>query len=270
MTAEAEIEALPFWTGRPALTPIEGGRTNRNFLAVADGRRYFVRSGSDIPYLGISRAAERCAHAMAAAADLAPPIRFAEGNVLITDFIEGTALGPLTDATLAAVARHLKALHGIPADADLPIFCPTSIALAYLDRLDDADILFDGVALRNRLENLPRAAARCLVHGDLIPENFISRAEGGLSLIDWEYAGNGLPEIDLALLIANFDLPPDTAQSFIAAYGGADPELIAQFQIAGAIREALWCCVQQRFGTPSADLPDYTQKCALRVKRMLA
>lgn len=270
MTAESEIEALPFWTGKPVLTPIEGGRTNRNFLAVDGGRRYFVRSGSDIPHLGISRKAERRAHAMAAAAGLAPAIHFAEGGILVTDFIDGFPLGSLSPTKLVDVARHLKALHRITAVGDLALFCPTTIALSYLDQLGDADIPFDRAALRKRLERLPRAAAQCLVHGDLIPENFILRAEGGLSLIDWEYAGNGLPEIDLALLIANFDLPPDAAQGFVAAYGGADPQLIAQFQIAGAIREALWCCVQARFGTPSPDLPDYTQKCAQRVKRMLA
>lgn len=270
MTAISEIEALSFWTARPALTPIEGGRTNRNFLADEDGRRYFVRSGYDIPYLGISRTAERRAHAKAAAVGLAPPIRFAEGHILITDFITGTPLGPLTEATLAAIAHHLKALHRIPADDDLPLFCPASIALAYLDRLGNADIPLERATLRRHLESLPRATAQCLVHGDLIPENFIRRADGSLSLIDWEYAGNGLPEIDLALLITNFDLPREAACGFIAAYGGADPELIAQFQIAGAIREALWCSMQSHFGTPSADLPDYTRKCALRVRRMLA
>lgn len=270
MTADSQIEALPFWTGKPVLTLLEGGRTNRNFLAIEDGRRYFVRSGSDIPHLGITRAAERRAHAKAAAAGLAPPIRFAEGPILITDFIDGTPLGALTDATLAAIARHLKALHQIPAAGDLPLFCPTTIALTYLDRLGRADIPLDRAALRRHLEDLPRATAQCLVHGDLIPENFIRRADAGLSLIDWEYAGNGLPEIDVALLIANFDLPPAAARDFIAAYGGADPDLIAKFQIAGAIREALWCCLQIHFGTPSADLPDYTQKCAARVRRMLA
>lgn len=270
MTTEAEIEALPFWSGKPVLTLLEGGRTNRNFLAIADGRRYFVRSGRDIPYLGISRKAERQAHAIAATAGLAPAIRYAEGSILITDFIDGTPLGALTKATLAAVARHLKALHRIPAVNDLPLFCPTTIALSYLDQLSDMDIPFDRATLRIRLESLPRAAAYCLVHGDLIPENFIRRADGGLSLIDWEYAGNGLPEIDLALLIANFDLSPEAARDFIAAYGGADSGLIAQFQIAGAIREALWCCLQVHFGTPSAGLPDYTRKCAARVRRMLA
>lgn len=270
MTADAEIETLFFWTGRPKLTPIEGGRTNRNFLAVDAGRRYFVRSGRDIPHLGISRQAERHAHAKAAAAGLAPPIRFTQDGILITDFVDGAALGPLTAAKLAEIALHLKALHQIPPDAGLPLFCPTAIALAYLDRLGEAEIPFERDQLRQRLQRLPRAAAHCLVHGDLIPENFIRRADGSLSLIDWEYAGNGQAETDIALLIANFDLSPDAARDFIAAYGGVDPVLVAQFQIAAAIREALWCQVQLRFGTMSADLPDYALKCAQRVSRMLA
>lgn len=270
MTSDAQIEALPFWTVSPQLTPIEGGRTNRNFLAVDGDRRYFVRSGRDIPYLGISRQAERRAHARAAAAGIAPAIRFAQDGILITDFVEGTALGPLTSARLAEIALHLKALHRIPADPELPLFCPKTIALAYLDRLDDGALPYERRALRACLETLPRATARCLVHGDLIPENFISRVEGGLSLIDWEYAGSGQAETDIALLISNFDLTAEAAQDFITVYGDADPALITQFQIAAAIREALWCSVQLRFGTASADLPDYARKCTERIRQMLA
>lgn len=270
MTAETAIAALPFWTGRPVLTPIDSGRTNRNFMATDGGRRYFVRSGEDIPHLGISRRAERLAHAKAAAAGLAPAIRFAEGPILITDFITGTGLGPLTAGKLTMIARALKDLHRIPADSGLPVFCPATIARAYLDRLGDAELPFDRTRIGEKLALLPRAAAQNLVHGDLIPENFILRDGGGLALIDWEYAGNGQAEADIALLIANFDLAPDTARAFIATYGGADADLVAEFQIAAAIREALWCLVQQRFGTPSPDLPAYALKCARRVERLLA
>lgn len=266
------IEALSFWKGRPRLTPIDGGRTNRNYMAEDASGRYFVRSGRDIPHLGISRKAERRSAELAAAAGLAPRIRHDGDGVLITDFVSGTALDPTTARApdmLKAIARHLSALHRIEASADLPLFCPATISLHYLERLDEASLPFERARLRQCIEDLPRACARCLVHGDLIPENFILDTEGRLQLIDWEYAGNGIPEIDIALIASNFDLASDETDAFIAAYGAIDHVAVARFQVAAAIREALWCLIQMRFGEASTDLPAYARKCAERVTQML-
>jgi thiamine kinase-like enzyme len=94
--------------------------------------------------------------------------------------------------------------------------------------------------------------------------------DGRLALVDWEYAGNGTPEIDVALLASNFDLSGEQIDDFIAAYGRVDRAAVAQFAVAAAIREVLWCSVQLRHGEASPDLPDYAEKCAIRVVRMLA
>ncbi|MGE4248014.1 MAG: phosphotransferase [Parvibaculaceae bacterium] len=272
MTDLSRIAALPFWKGRPALTPIDRGRTNRNYLAEDAGDRYFVRSGEDIPHLGISRPAERRAAELAAAAGLAPEIRHASNGVLITDFIGGATLDQAAasaSAMLARIARHLQALHRIPAADGLPSFCPVTISLFYLAHLDDDSLPLARARLHRCLEGLPRARGRCLVHGDLIPENFILTPEGGLQLIDWEYAGNGEPEIDIALVASNFDLDGDGLVDFLSAYGPVDQAAVGRFTIAAAIREALWCQVQLRHGEASADLPDYARKCAARVRRMV-
>lgn len=273
MTVMSRIEALPFWKGRPVLTALEGGRTNRNYLAEDARARYFVRCGEDIPHLGISRRAERRSAELAAEAGLTPRIRYAADGILITDFISGTALDPATACEpqmLGRIARHLRALHRLPAASGLPPFCPVTASLFYLDQLDDASLPLARESLRRHLTRLPRSTPRCLVHGDLIPENFILDREGRLHLVDWEYAGNGEPEIDIALIASNFDLSREQLADFVTAYGNADHVAIAQFRTAAAIREALWCLVQLQHGEASADLPDYTAKCAARVVRMLA
>ncbi|WP_119273860.1 phosphotransferase [Taklimakanibacter deserti] len=272
MTASSRIAALPFWKGRPVLTPIESGRTNRNYRVEDRGRCYFARSGEDIPHLGILRSAERRSAELAAHAGLAPRIRYAEDGVLITDFISGTTLDQAAAGSSdmrARIARHLHALHGIPAADDLPLFCPVTISLFYLASLDDVSLPFARARLRRCLEDLPRAQARCLVHGDLIPENFIVTPTGKLQLIDWEYAGNGEPEIDIALIASNFDLTGGELGDFISAYGHADRAAVSRYRIAAAIREALWCLVQLRHGEAGADLEDYARKCIARAATVL-
>jgi thiamine kinase-like enzyme len=108
------------------------------------------------------------------------------------------------------------------------------------------------------------------VHGDLIPENFILTSKGGLQLIDWEFAGNGQPEVDIALVASNFDLTAEQLTTLISAYGHVDEDAVSRLMIAVAIREALWCQVQMRHGGAGGDLPDYALRCATRLARMLA
>lgn len=273
MTASSRIASLPFWKDRPVLTPIDRGRTNRNYRAEDGGRCYFVRSGEDIPHLGISRIAERRSAELAAAQGLTPEIRYARDGILITDFIDGATLDQAAACSpdmLARIARHLKALHRIPAAGDLPLFCPVTISLTYLARLDDECLPLPREKLTRCLESLPRARARCLVHGDLIPENFIVGPEGRLQLVDWEYAGNGEPEIDIALIASNFDLTGAALAHFISAYGDVDRAAVGRFRIAAALREALWCLVQLRHGEANTELDDYARKCAARAVEMLA
>ena len=97
--SEADIlRELPLWSSSsllsssPEIVPIATGRTNRNFEVRAGGRRYFVRLGKDLPYHGIDRRVERQALALAAAADIAPTLVYAQDGVLVTDFIDGRTL----------------------------------------------------------------------------------------------------------------------------------------------------------------------------------
>ena len=71
--SEAEVEALPFWTGKIKIWPLTGGITNRNYgVEQDDGRRFAVRLGKDIPEHGVMRFNEQAAARAAAAAGLSP------------------------------------------------------------------------------------------------------------------------------------------------------------------------------------------------------
>lgn len=256
---------LPLWSARPRIVPITAGRTNRNF-AVHDGARsYFARIGKNLPHHRIDRLVEREAMSLAAAAGIAPPLVYAGDGLLVTAFIDGTTLHKpdIEDHHLTAIAALLRRLHEIPA-ASLPAFSPRDSALSYLEALPDTALAIERHRIASRLDKIPASVPVCLVHADLIPENFIARG-CAIYLVDWEYAGRGVPETDLASVAANFDLDPRQVSVLLDAYGAHLHDLLAAMREASIIREYLWCLVQARHGEDLGDLADYTDLCCRRL-----
>jgi hypothetical protein len=66
---EAVVAVVPGWRGHePTITPIEAGRTNRNFRVEVGSEAFFLRlSHQDTSLLGIDRVAYEAALAAAAA-----------------------------------------------------------------------------------------------------------------------------------------------------------------------------------------------------------
>ena len=170
---------------------------------------------------------------LAAEAGIAPRVVLAEAGILVTEFAEGVtpdmAAGQ-SPALMSDIAALLRRLHAIPAQLDLPRFCPVEVSRRYLDALTDAELPLTRGRIAACLALLPSPPARCLIHADLIPENFIDTGDR-LLLVDWEYAGNGAPETDLAMVIANFGLGDAAAEYLMAAHGKADRTLIERMQI---------------------------------------
>jgi thiamine kinase-like enzyme len=271
MSSEARIAALPLWQGRPEIEPVTAGRTNRNFTVRDGDRRYFARVGAEIPQHGISRAAERRCGMLAAASGIAPEVIFAENGIMIIAFVAGETLDIASaqdPGTMARIADLLRRLHAIPRQDDLPIFCPVMAAQRYLSLLPDAALPVRRGRLAACLALLPSLPAQCLIHADLIPENFI-RDGDRLWLVDWEYAGNGCPATDLAMVISNFGLGESAADTFLSAYGPVDRDVVEGLRVAAIVREALWCLMQAEIGGMTGDLPQYTALCLGRLEQVL-
>lgn len=269
MTAESLLTGLPIWQGTPQLTPVEEGRTNRNFIIRDGNARYFGRVGVDLPHHAISRANERLCAELAAQAGVAPDVCFAADGILVTRFIEGETLRPATmhePTVLRETARLLRRLHALPVEAAaLTRRCGVAMARTYLDDLPDDVLPVPRSSLVERLGAAGPAGDR-LVHCDIIPENLI-RGSAGLSLIDWEYGGAGIAEIDLASVIANADLDAAEAALFLAAYGPCDMLRVEQQRVALVVREALWCLTQIRHSGAAGDIVIYTQTCIQRMSK---
>jgi len=271
MSAEVRIAALPLWRGRPEIEPVAAGRTNRNFIVRDQGRRYFARVGAEIPQHGISRAAERRCAMLAAAAGIAPEVILAAEGIMITAYVEGETLdigSAQAPALLSRIAELLQRLHVIPKQADLPNFCPIAASRRYLRLLPDAALPMHRGRIEACLALLPDLPSQCLIHGDLIPENFIGDGDR-LWLVDWEYAGSGVAATDLAMVISNFNLGAVNADAFLRAYGPVDRDVVDGLRIAAIVREALWCLAQAEIGGLSGDLPQYTALCLGRLEQVL-
>lgn len=271
MNEADRIAALPLWQGRPEIEPVTAGRTNRNFIVLDGERRYFARVGAEIPQHGISRAAERRCATLAAQAGIAPDVIYAENGIMITVLVPGETLtlaGAQESAVMARIAALLCRLHAIPKQDDLPDFCPVAVSQRYLSLLSDTALPVRRGRIAACLALLPILPAQCLVHADLIPENFI-RDGDRLWLVDWEYAGNGVPAIDLAMVVSNFALGNDATEAFLGAYAPVDRDMVEGFRIAATIREALWCLMQAEIGGMTGDLPQYTALCLGRLEQVL-
>ena len=266
------LKALPIWGDMPVVEPCSLGRTNSNFILDASGKRYFARIGRDLPHHSIDRTAEAYCARIAAENGIGPEVLYAENGILVMALLEGRSLG-LTDgldgAMLASIAMLLRRLHSIPVAPAIPEFSPVQSSLRYLTLLENKDLPGPRERIANRLASLKSGKARCIVHADLIPENFLL-SHGALYLVDWEYAGIGFPEIDLALIIANFELDDERAKLLLDAYGDVDQQILADMKVSAIIREALWCAAQASVGATSADFVAYTALCNQRLHSVLA
>jgi thiamine kinase-like enzyme len=271
VTDADRLANLAIWRGPAQVRRLCTGRTNKNFLVADQNRRCFARVGADVPEHGISRGAERICQTLAAGVGIAPEIIFAEDGLLVIDFVEGTtfdtAAGHAPEGA-AAIARLLRRLHAIPAPQQVAAFCPVAACHRSLAMLGDGELPAPRSRLLAQLARVPRRTSSCLLHGDLIPENFIATHDG-LMLVDWEYAGGGVPEIDLAILFTNFAWNAAEITFFLDRYGLADRDLIAHYRIAAIIREALWCHVQAKLSPHAPDLAEYTRICEARLAEIL-
>jgi len=263
------LRVLDCWRGEPRIEPWPGGRTNQNFRVTAAGQTYFARVGIDLPHHFVRRANEvRCAR-LAAEAGVAPGVVHGGDGILITSFIEGRTLSheePVADADLDLVAEALRRVHAHPAPNDLNPFDPVAICRGNLAGLpQDAMPPARRRLLETLLDRAPPLAPRCLIHADLIPENFII-AERRAFIVDWEYAGRGDPAVDLAQVIVLFALDDRQAARLLDRHGGVSMAAARALRPVLAVREALWCEVQAHHVGIRGDLPEYRALCWRRVE----
>jgi len=273
--AEQEIAQLDFWKGAVSLEPIDGGITNRNFVATDQGRKYFVRMGDDIPLHGVMRFNELQASRAAAKVGLSPAVVHQVPGILVLDFIEGKTLAEedvRQDAYLQQIVPILHTCHReLTQHVRGPalIFWVFHVIRDYLATLEN-----DGSRMRDALPVLREKSAALetavgsidLVYGhnDLLAANFIDDGKR-LWLIDWDYAGYNSPLFDLANLASNNGLSTEQEHWLLDHYfNAASPDATRHafdaMKCASLLRETLWSMVSEIHSTIDFDFVEYTRE----------
>ena len=93
---------------------------------------------------------------------------------------------------------------------------------------------------------------RCLCHIDAVKDNFLLH-DGKVHLIDWEYAGDADPHLDLAMFSVYSNYSPKELNQLISLYmEGPFPEYIAAkiygYASACALLWYYWCIIREKSG----------------------
>jgi len=281
----AVIAAVPEWrTHEPTVTPIEAGRTNRNFRVEVGGAAFFLRlSDEDTALLGIDRAAEYEAALDAAAAGVGPEIvaHLPQHRCLITGWVPGEPLaeGDMEqEAVLADVARVVRTIHAGPR---LPwSFDAFRIVEDYRRIAHERGVAIPDAfePAHERAGHIEEAFAQapvpeCPCHNDLLADNFL-RGDDGFWLVDYEYAGMGDPFFDLGNLSINNALSEDSQEALLGLMfdevTDAHRARLQLMRIMSDFREAMWGVVQQALSTLDIDYVAYAGRHFDRLSRSMA
>ncbi|ASP38063.1 hypothetical protein CHH28_04920 [Bacterioplanes sanyensis] len=234
---------------------LPGGLTNQCFLLDMPPQRYVLRlEAGNSEQLGIDRDVEYRIHQAAADAGLVPEVKFRsrDGRYWIRDYVQGWLLQPqqLDANVLEQMALLLHRVHQLK-----------------VEQLDDVDLIARGdlywrricrqrqplprlhalvAELRRQLQGWP-SEQRCVCHMDPTLGNWL-RVDDRWQLLDWEYAGWGHPDWDLAALVQDAGLDQQQQAQLLQAYGRQPDDVwffaLAQLQYIAA----LWYCAQGIWG----------------------
>jgi aminoglycoside phosphotransferase (APT) family kinase protein len=230
-----------------AVETLTGGSRNRCY-AISDASREAVLriAGEDDRAYAVARAAESLAQQSAAAHGLAPRIFFEDTGLGLTAMERAagrvwTRELARSAAGAACLGKWLVRLHGLPPPPAMRRVDFVASLDHYVTQLggdaETLDLLQRARAAGTRLQS---GAASVLCHNDLHHLNIIG-LDGGLTVVDWEYAGLGDPIMDLAGFVAYHDLDEPAVAALLEAYGeGRTSPSAAGLADARWLFEAVW------------------------------
>jgi thiamine kinase-like enzyme len=218
---------------------LDGGLEQRSLLITAAGERHVLRlhTAASAPLLDV--ATEARVTQAAAAAGLAPRVIGAdeERGALLTEYRAGAT--PWTASTARALANIkraadlLRELHRVR--VSVPAFAPAEVAANYVADVAPTrryrELGDELVRLARDYETRYHADSLC--HNDLVAANVLD--DGGLTLVDFEYAVCGAPILDLASLAGMNDYTESQRRELLAAYYRESVPVTA-VEFAGVVR----------------------------------
>ena len=268
--ALAAVERL--WPGRQAtVSELGGGITNHNYKVDVGGEAFVLRmGGAKTGLLGIDRAVEHAAGVRAFEVGVGPEVvafEPAEGW-LVARFIEGRPIS-LEDmrrpATLGRVAEALRAFHSaapIPGSFDAWAVVQDYRTTARAHGVEVPASFGPAWEVAEGIRHVLGERKLVPCHNDLLNANFLD--DGGIRIVDWEYAGMGDRFFDLANFSVNHEFEVEDDRRFLAAYFGAERDRdVADLRLMrymSDFREAMWGVLQSGISDLDFDFHGYAAK----------
>ena len=231
---------------------LKTGMTNKSFLFKARERSYICRIPGPGTDLLINRAQEKAVYDAIKPLGISEHVIYMSGDTgyKISEFYEGARNGdPRSWQDVARCMELVHRLHnsGIQVDHSFDmrerIDFYESICKGYEKNLfEDYDHVRGHMnTLLKRLDRLDRKKTLC--HIDSVCDNFLFLPDGGIRLIDWEYAGMCDPMIDVSMAAIYSYYNEEEAEKLLAIYcsGNISAEDRFVYYSYIALGGFLWC-----------------------------
>ena len=226
--------------------------TNKSFLFKARERSYICRIPGPGTDLLINRAQEKAVYDAIKPLGISEHVIYMSGDTgyKISEFYEGARNGdPRSWQDVARCMELVHRLHnsGIQVDHSFDmrerIDFYESICKGYEKNLfEDYDHVRGHMnTLLKRLDRLDRKKTLC--HIDSVCDNFLFLPDGGIRLIDWEYAGMCDPMIDVSMAAIYSYYNEEETEKLLDIYSGGKTSAEDRFVYYSyiALGGFLWC-----------------------------
>lgn len=189
------------------ITILKKGMTNRSFLFHCQGKKYIMRIPGEGTDRLINREEEAEVYQVIRGRQVSDDIVYMNpGNgYKVTEFLQNSRVcDPFCREDTEKCMRFLRKFHEMKLETghSFDIFAKIlyyeslweGAASVYADYSDTKRRVF---ALKPYIE--AHAGKKVLTHIDAVPDNFLFTEDGGVRLIDWEYAGMQDPHVDIAM-----------------------------------------------------------------------
>jgi thiamine kinase-like enzyme len=267
------LNKVPGWNTTDArVAPLIGGITNQNYRVDIGGETFVLRiGGKGTHLLGIDRGRESICTAIAAQVGVgAEVIHFLPAeDVLVTRFIDGTAITPEIAAQHAMLPRIVASMKRYHTGPDFPgTFSPFETVRNYHTLALKHNVVFPETlpqvfALMDQIEQALASSGTTYIrpcHNDLLASNFIDDNHT-IRILDWEYAGMGDLFFDLGNFAVNQSLNEEQCMLLLQNYfGEVRPASLAHLhlmRLGSDLRESFWGFLQMGISELDFDYKEY-------------
>ena len=236
------------------------GMTNRSFLFTHKGSEFIMRLPGEGTESLINRKQEYQAYQAIKSLGISDEVVYMDpqSGVKITRFVHGVRnCDPNCDDEVALCIKTLRSFHerGVKVDFRFDLFGQIDYyeslwggPSAYQDYLLTKGKVLE---LKRFIDSQPKK--ECLTHIDAVPDNFLILEDGSTRLIDWEYAANQDPHVDIAMFAIYSGYDKNRVDWLIDQYfdGGCDAQTRWKIYCYVAICGLLWsnwCEYKQTLG----------------------